>query len=254
MEKSYYKEYYHLERNHWWFLARAEILQAMLKKHLSANGGGSLKILNVGAATGGTSEWLEAYGAVTSLEYDEDCVQFLREETSIEAIQGSLTDLPFPDDAFDAVCCFDVLEHLEDDQKGMQELYRVASPGGLVFLTVPAFMSLWSEHDVVNHHYRRYSMKELMGVVKKAPFAVLQKSYFNFFLFTPIWLVRLFNRWVPLKRKSDSSSGSDFDIQSGSGWTNRLLYAIFSAEKPLLQTNLPLPFGVSILAVLKKPS
>jgi len=91
---------------------------------------------------------LEKFGDVTSIEYDEDCCQFLNEVLHIPALQGSITELEFEDNSFDLVCAFDVIEHVEDDSKAASEMLRVCKKDGLVFATVPAFMLLWSEHDV----------------------------------------------------------------------------------------------------------
>ena len=157
MDKKFYQEYYTLEREGWWFKARLSILESYCKD-LAVNT--NIKILNVGAATGATSEMLSRYGEVTSLEYDKFCCEFLKVKTGIEAINASLTELPFKNNTYDLICAFDVIEHIEDHEKALDEIYRVLRPHGKYFLTVPAFQSLWSNHDVVNHHYRRYTKKK----------------------------------------------------------------------------------------------
>ena len=92
MDKKFYQEYYTLEREGWWFKARLSILESHCKK-LKIDS--KISILNVGAATGATSEMLSKFGEVTSLEYDKYCCEFLKEKTGIEAINASLTELPF---------------------------------------------------------------------------------------------------------------------------------------------------------------
>ena len=96
MDKLYYQEYYFLERNHWWFKVREEIL----KDHLYLNipeKKNTLKILNIGAATGKTTEMLSNFGEVTSIEYDQDCCEFVNNKTGIKVINASILELPFPD-------------------------------------------------------------------------------------------------------------------------------------------------------------
>jgi len=158
MEKSYYIEYYHLERNNWWFKARMDILRSQVVK--IANGRKDLNILNVGAATGASSLMLQEFGTVTSIEYDEDCFAFTKERVNIPLEIGSILDIKYPNNHYDLVCAFDVIEHVEDDQKAASELIRVCKNNGYVLVTVPAFNFLWSEHDEINHHFTRYTRKK----------------------------------------------------------------------------------------------
>jgi ubiquinone/menaquinone biosynthesis C-methylase UbiE len=127
MERTYYKEYYHLERKNWWFIVRRKILQERISKLL--NHPKNLEILNAGAATGSTSEMLAAFGNVISLEYDEECCLFTKEILATPLVQGSILELPFADKQFDLVCAFDVIEHVEDDARAVAEMYRVCKPG-----------------------------------------------------------------------------------------------------------------------------
>ena len=93
MDRNYYKQYFEIERNHWWFVARGK----MLMNHLGAIVGErkDLKILNVGVATGRTSELLMQFGAVDSIEFDQECYEFTKEVVKIPIQQGSILELPF---------------------------------------------------------------------------------------------------------------------------------------------------------------
>lgn len=247
MEAAYYREYFDLERNHWWFRARAELLMAHLRDLLG--GRRQLRILKVGAGPGRTSELLREFGDVTSVEYDGGCCHFTRQLTGIEMIQASITELPFPSDSFDLVCCFNVIEHVERDQDGVGELKRVCRPGGLVCVTVPAFMFLWSQHDEVNHHQRRYtasSLSEAMNGLEP-----VFESYFNFWLFFPIALFRLLASLLPRKQRADS--GSDF-FAVQSSLLDKVFYWIFHTETWLIGNRFRLPVGVSVLSTRRKNS
>jgi 2-polyprenyl-3-methyl-5-hydroxy-6-metoxy-1,4-benzoquinol methylase len=164
VNKDYYAEYFKLERTHWWFKVREKIIEDVIKKHIST--GGDFSILNIGAATGRTSEMLSKYGVVTSLEYDEDCCVFTRQKLNIPIIHGSILELPFADNSFDLVCAFDVIEHVADDSLGVREMERVCKSTGNIFITVPAFAGLWSHHDVVNQHFRRYRMPQILNLFR----------------------------------------------------------------------------------------
>lgn len=248
MDHKFYKEYYELEREGWWFKARLSILESYCKKIINHP---EMKILNVGAATGATSEMLSKFGEVTSLEYDEFCCKFLKEKTGIEAINASLTDLPFEDDSYDIICAFDVIEHIEDDIKAIEEIHRVLKPNGKYFLTVPAFQSLWSNHDVINHHFRRYRKNQFNKLIVNNKLKINYSTYFNFWLFIPISIVRFILNNIPRKKDSDST-GSDNEIMQSSKIVNGILYRIFYSEKFLLKLNIKFPFGVSILTIGSK--
>ena len=144
MNKEYFKEYYDYERFHWWFLARNNIIRALVKKYILSPPSSQLRILNIGVATGGTSLLLSEFGTVTSVEYDKDCCTFLKEKVGINAINASITNLPFENDYFDLVCAFDVIEHVDDDHLAIREMSRVAKNNATIFITVPAFKFLWS--------------------------------------------------------------------------------------------------------------
>ena len=244
MDKNYYVEYYNLERENWWFKARLHIIRTQIQQ--VAAGKGPLKILNIGAATGATSQMLEEFGTVKSIEYDSDCYAFVKERLTIDLEQGSILDLRFADNEFDIVCAFDVIEHVQDDSKAVSEMFRVCKPDGSVFITVPAFMFLWSKHDEVNHHYRRYTARQLKTLLTGKRISYI--SYFYSILFFPITGVRMLGKLIPFKRKG---SGSDFGLLD-SKILNVLFYNLFLTENVWLSKRLPVPFGISLLTVCRK--
>ena len=251
MEKQFYREYYELERSHWWFTARLIILEKVLRKQVLKNRPNKdIAILNAGVATGATTTMLEKIGNVTSLEYDQDCCDFLK-EINIDAINASLTELPFEDNSFDLVCAFDVVEHIENHQLAIQEIKRVLKKDGIIYLTVPAYMFLWSHHDVVNHHFRRYTKTELVDLLKNENIQINYSSYFNFFMFFPIFLVRMLSKLLP-KRKSEDSTGSDVETLKGSKLVNTVLHWVFEKERFVLQNRFAFPFGVSCMVIGQK--
>ncbi|HEY9048331.1 MAG TPA: methyltransferase domain-containing protein [Ohtaekwangia sp.] len=250
MEKQYYKEYYELERSHWWFKARLEILERLLQEKILRNGARPLRILNAGVATGATTTMLQKHGEVISLEYDKDCCEFLKTVVNMEVVNASLTDLPFEDRSFDLVCAFDVIEHIEDDNLAVREIRRVLKDDGTMFLTVPAFMFLWSHHDDINHHYRRYTMKTLRKVLLEESFRINFGSYFNAVLFLPISAIRLLLKLLP-KRKESGGTGSDFELFK-SKTINDFFYWIFRNEAWPLRKGITFPFGISLVAIANK--
>ncbi|MEL1246024.1 class I SAM-dependent methyltransferase [Flavobacterium sp. DGU11] len=252
MQHEYYKEYYDLERSHWWFVARERIITNYIKKLIST---GKLKanpkILNVGCGPGRSSEYLSDFGKVVSIEYDKFCCEFASEKTGLEIIHGSITELPFEDKMFDLVCAFDVIEHVEDHQKAVHEMKRVAVDDGVLLITVPAFMDLWSHHDVINHHFRRYKMKQIDGLFQNGEKGRnLYYTYFNSFLFPPVYFFRKLSNMMGSGKKR-KGSGSDFEAFNP-GLINRILFKIMASESTFVNGGIRFPFGVSILYCWKK--
>ena len=248
MQQSYYNDYYTLEREHWWFQIRAKIIMNRISK--IASGGRELKILNVGVATGFTSEMLAQFGSVKSVEYNEDCYEFLKEKLNIDVVKASILELPFEDNSYDLVCAFDVIEHVDDDSLATKELKRVTKLEGSVIVTVPALMLLWSMHDEINHHYRRYTSSSLKKLFIGSG-KITKCTYFNYFLFFPIAVFRIISGTFRVKQKSGNRSGSDFSVASGK-LIGRVLHLIFYTEYLLLRAQINFPIGVSILLDWKK--
>lgn len=256
MQKEYYKEYYHYEREHWFFRARNKIITSHIESLIKQNGmeGKELSILNVGVATGYTSVLLKQFGKVTSIEYDEDCFEFTNSNVPDIGLQlGSILELDFEDGQFDFVCAFDVVEHVEDDKTAVSELQRVCSEEGHVVITVPAFMSLWSNHDVINHHFKRYKLDQIKNLFSKKE-KIVYASYFNFWLFLPVYLFRKINNVLGISSKSakDDQVSSDLVVMSKDGIITRFLYRLFASETGMILKRRVLPFGVSILTSWKK--
>jgi len=197
MNREYYEQYRQVELNHWWFQGREVVLKSLVRRWLSARTDSSpIRILNVGCATGRSSEWLAEIGHVESVEYDAGCAEMARQFTGMAIQQGSAESLIYSDGSFDLVTAFDVLEHIQKDTVAAAELMRVCAPDGLVLVTVPAFQWLWSDHDLVNQHWRRYRRKELEALFVQASRdgAVAYSGYFNFWLCPVVMAVRLTQR------------------------------------------------------------
>ena len=248
MDRAYYAEYFELERNHWWFHVRGKIIMERIAK---LSKGKELKILNVGAGTGYTSELMQQFGEVVSVEYDQVCADLVRDKLGLNIVQGSITELQYEDNSFDLVTAFDVVEHVEDDLLSVSELHRVCKPGGHVLITVPAFMSLWGHHDVINHHFKRYVKPEVRELFKPLSGEEAYQSYFNSILFIPIWIFRNIAKLMP-KSWTRSGAGSDASVGKAGGFVDSILRLIFNIERPFLRGGMRFPFGVSFIYGFKK--
>jgi 2-polyprenyl-3-methyl-5-hydroxy-6-metoxy-1,4-benzoquinol methylase len=148
--------------------------------------------------------------------------------------------------AYSIVTLFDVLEHIKDDRAAIKAVEDLLEPGGAAFITVPAFRWLWTEHDEILHHYRRYTLGSLRDLISEnTKLSLVKINYFNFFMFLPIVLIRFAKRIFNIK------TGAPDDSTPVPRPLNTLFFMIFGLERYLLRW-LRLPFGISILAVVRK--
>ncbi len=245
MDKNYIQEYATLETTHWWFVVRQKIILQTLQRSIPLTG--KLKILNIGVAAGASSDWLAQFGEITSVENEQLFLDYLSAK-KFSVIAASIEALPFENQTFDLVCAFDVIEHVEDHQLALAEMFRVCKNAGNVCITVPAFKSLWGTHDVVNGHKRRYLMKPLSEMMLRNQGTVSYASYFNSLLFLPIFLMR---KLATLDHRKEKKLTSDFTFFSGNKSFKNLLKFIFGVE-PFLLKWLRFPLGVSLIIVARK--
>lgn len=242
MEKNLYAEMAVLEETHWWFVGRRKIFLDILLRFRPDKSG---KLLDIGLGTGRNAKLFQDMGfEVTGIETSPEAVSFARQKApGVSIIESTFPSEHVPGGAFSVVSMLDSLEHFEDDQSALRAAYDALRPNGLLLVTVPAFHFLWSPHDEAAHHFRRYIKRELVERLRGAGFEVLFGSYYNFFLFPAILLVRTFGRIFSI------GGGSDFSRTPA--FLNKLLALIFGCERFLLKF-LPLPFGVSLIAVAQK--
>jgi len=243
MDKSYYKIFFNVQKEHWWFSTKKNIVLDAIRIFCK-NGFSKQKILDVGCGSGLMLNSLEVLGETYGMDMSDDAINFSREIYKGVVKKGSLPhSVPYESNSFTLVVALDVIEHIEDDVSALEAIKDTLVPGGKLIVTVPACMFLWSEHDDLNEHKRRYSLSELREKLTVAGFVVEKISYFNSFLFPIISLVRFSNKLF--NRVSES------DVALPSPFINYLLKKIFSAERFFLKF-MNFPIGVSILAVAQK--
>jgi SAM-dependent methyltransferase len=251
MEPTFYEDYYRHENSHWWFRWRYDLitqLVATLKKD------DSFKILDAGCGTGQMTKQLEDFGNAIGMDSAPEAITYARSRGVQQLVRGSITNPPFAHGSFDCVLALDVIEHVDDDMGILTSLYQVIKPGGHLIITVPAFDALWSEHDEINHHKRRYRSPRLRRLIEEAGFSVDRVTYCNTALCVPVFLARKGKNL--LRALSRRRPGQDRPLQSDLGDypapVNAGLYLLMKAETKLMR-RFDMPFGVSILAVATRP-
>ncbi len=242
MERKVYEQMAQLDQRHWWFTARRRILAELIER--VARPPKDARILELGAGTGHNLAMLSRFGKVEASELDPIARELASERLGREVKEAALPDLSmFPAGSYDLIALLDVLEHVPDDKGSLAAIRTRLKPGGALLLTVPANPWMWSAHDVAHHHHRRYRKGEIEQLANEAGFEIDLLSPFNSLLFPPIAAVRLAGK---LTGKDDSD-----DAMPGA-LVNRALDTVFGLEKSLIG-RVPMPFGVSLVAVLRRP-
>jgi SAM-dependent methyltransferase len=239
MESSTYRKMRALEESHWWFIARRNIIEAVIRRlHLPEEA----RLLEVGCGTGGNLRMLGQFGHLICVEHDAMAAQQARDRSSAPVLSGSLPDaLPQFETGFDLVLALDVIEHVEQDEASLKSLAALLKPAGRLLVTVPAFNFLWSQHDDESHHRRRYRKRDLRRLGRAAELRLDYLSYFNFWLFPAVAVVRLVRKVLPYKETWQ-------DMRPPGPVINELLKWVFSGERHVVGRH-SLPFGVSLIAV-----
>ena len=230
-----------IERWHFWFVGRRELLKGLLARTHQARFD---RMLDVGCGTGANAEFLSACGQqIVGMDVRTEGVKASGAADVRRAafVRGTATRLPFTDASFDAITALDVLEHV-DDQAALREMRRVLRPGGTMLLTVPALPWLWSHRDTDAGHLRRYRRRSLVDLLKASRFELRHMNYYQCLLF-PLVLGRVFRR--------DSAAWRDSE-ESPRPIVNRVLSAISRSEARLARF-VSWPFGSSLVALCRKP-
>src|SRR5690349_15378705 len=230
------------DERHWWYRGRRHVLRAAIERLPLAPGA---RLLDAGCGSGRMLDELARYGRVTGVDISSEAVAASRARGH-HVVRAAIEALPFADGTFDLVTCLDVIEHTPDDRATLAELRRVTRPGGLLVATVPAYQSLWSWHDVVNRHFRRYDSASLRAAARAAGWDVVRDTHFNGLLLAPAAAVRLAQR----RRRAHPRS----DLELTPAALDGLLELPLRLEARLLRAGLRLPAGLSLLAVLRRPA
>lgn len=242
MERDYELQTHRAEDRHWWYRGRRQVLRAVID-HWPPPAGA--RILDAGCGSGRNMVELARYGKTTGIELSPASARIARERDLGEIVEGSISQMPFADDSFDLTVCLDVIEHLEDDVGALEELRRVTAPGGSLLVTVPAYQWLWSSHDELNHHHRRYSRATLLAASEAAGWQCVLSTHFNSLLLPAAITLRV------LDRLNQRAAKSSLDLWIPPAPLNWLLRQPLQLEGSLIGHGLRIPAGLSLLGVFR---
>jgi SAM-dependent methyltransferase len=242
MDRDYEHQTHQAEDRHWWYRGRRKVLDGVIAGlGLPADP----RILDAGCGSGRFMVELSKLGVVTGVELSDTSVALARERGLGEVVAGSVLEMPFADGSFDLAVSLDVIEHLEDDLAALRELRRTVAPGGALLVTVPAYQWLWSGHDEINHHHRRYTRRSLQQVAERAGWRQSRTTYFNSLLLPVAILLRV------LDRVNTKTTESSLDLWVPPEPVNWVLERPLTLEAALIARGGRIPAGLSLLAVFR---
>lgn len=240
------EEYANMDRMegvHWYYAGKRDFARGWLLRVGPPRAGD--RLLDCGAGTGRFAKEMEAHCEVLVLDDHEEALKILRTRFRPEQILSLAGDqVPLPASSLDYVTALDVLEHTPDDRAVVDGFHRLLKPGGVALVTVPASMALWSDWDVVLHHFRRYSRPQLRALFPDDRWELIYVNYTNVVVYPAVWLLRRWRNWFP--QKSGTARSED---KLPAPWLNAVLRALF--VRPAFW-RVPFPFGVSLLLVARK--
>ncbi len=238
MDRRVYDRMAEHDSTHWWYRARRDILSDYLERE----GGlpARARILEIGCGTGHNLPMLARFGEVDAIEIDPAARTIASKRLGKPVGAAPLPALPgVPKGHYDLIAVLDVVEHIEDDVAALSAMRERLAPGGKILIAVPAHQWMWSAHDVVNHHHRRYSKATLTQAIRAAGLRPRKLGYFNSLLFPLAAGARVLGRITGRDDSDDSPPPAP---------VNALFETIFRFERHLVG-RMPMPPGVSILTL-----
>lgn len=246
MQKHEYYAMHRTEESLWWYKGFRDILEYYLSKK-----GQKLRILDAGCGTGINMKFLLSKGhLVYGIDLSTDALALCRKRKLNNVKKGSILNLPFQNNFFDALICIDVVGSMSSNrniEKAIQEFYRVLKPGGFLLIHAAAFPWLRSPHDVVTNFRVRFLKRELLSYIYSSKWHILKCSYRVFFLFPVVASIKIIKKilWKVIGEKTDQNTTPRI--------LNEVLFYIQFVENRILRF-IDFPVGSSLILIAEKLS
>lgn len=243
LESCIFDDLLKYENNHFWTSSRRYFIKNIIMKYCRVNE----SIMEIGAGTCYIAKYLNEIGYYNysigdinkkSLEFAPD--HFHRRKYQFNLVKNTFIE------HFDAVCMFDVLEHIDDNDKVVKNIYKMLKKDGKVIITVPAHQWLWSKQDHIAYHRKRYEVKQLRELFLCNNFNILKVNAFFFSLIPFMYLRKILNRDSGIINENDFKERFKTNI-----FVNIFFKTVLFLEISLFN-NYSSNYGGSILLVAKK--
>jgi SAM-dependent methyltransferase len=240
-----YDELHAAEGRHFWFTNRSQLIAWSVRRYFP----NATSFFDVGCGTGGVLDALRIAAPGLELTGADALLSGLayarRQLPHVRLAQVDIRRLPY-DREFDLVGAFDVLEHLDDDDRALAEMYRSTAVGGGLIVTVPQHPFLWSALDDYSRHRRRYTRHQMIGAIERAGYVIARATSFM----TLTLPVQLLSRL----RKQNLATLDPAAEMRLNPVVNAILGALCRVERLAIAAGVSLPIGGSLLVVARRTS
>jgi len=245
--------FFYIEENSTWFNQRNDLILNLIKKHPFKG-----DFLDIGGGNGFQAKQLKKSNIAEKIILCEPGYQgcLNAKKNNVEFIyNGTFQNFPFDDFNIKAIGLFDVIEHIEDDSKFLNELYQLLPIGTKVFITVPALKNLWSEIDPLSGHCRRYNKKELKRLNSEINFKIIDSGYYFDFYILPLFILRVIpyligirNGWDKIITKEKKNHNKKI------GFIGKLIEKLHKKRLNKVAQGKKIKIGTSMFFILEKVS
>jgi len=247
MDSTYRAFYSDLHTIHWWWRAREHAIERTILRHIfpRLKSRIPIDIFEIGAASGMNFHIFRSMGSISGIEIDNNW-SFDSQAINNSIIYADFSTVCLLPETYDLVVALDVIEHIQNDSFVMKKVRTILKPGGIFLVNVPAWNQLWTQHDVVNCHYRRYSPSSLNSLALSCGYRILSMHSLFFWPALGKLLIKLVKRVLPSNEFLQKSQ-----IKIPPYLINIFLTQLSKLENRILE-HFPSGPGSSLIAVLIK--